>query len=314
VDEAKLRSLLAMLEGRGFSRVRQGMVLSSVHRSAGGLLVWVSRPSYPLRVLCSLFGTMNPYAQTIMLRPEGSAGWVEALWRTYIGAIEILITALGSYVHATGNLDNPLLGALDVREQADYGRPVSFIGSDSSLSEKLGPEGHLLIDEGGEPILEGGYGFTCHKVRVYAAGSMDDFVPALRKVFGNDMRLIIFFCELMTAVAGALEVGPAWSGCLIGIPVDNSNAFMALDKCRTRHPMCQYLLGILVRTMAEWRYDQIPFYVSTHDNSLNDDLSREYLLSDKELQKMVDSYTVDKGTWPYRRIDISARFNYLLIP
>jgi hypothetical protein len=87
-----------------------------------------------------------------------------------------------------------LLGALDVREQVDYGRPVFFIGSDASLTEEVGPQGNLLMDEGGESILEGGYGFTCQKVRAYAAGSLDDFLPELRKVFGIDLRLIIFFC------------------------------------------------------------------------------------------------------------------------
>jgi len=65
--------------------------------------------------------------------------------------------------------------------------------------------------------------------------------------------------------------------------------------------------------MVEWRYDQIPFYVSTHDNSLNDDLSREYIRSEIELQKVVNSYTVDKGTLPYHRINIASRFNFLLM-
>ena len=74
VEEVKLQSLLAMFKGRDYNRLRHRMVLSMLHRSAAGLLVWVSRPCYPLRVLCSLFGTMNPYARNTMLRPEGSAG------------------------------------------------------------------------------------------------------------------------------------------------------------------------------------------------------------------------------------------------
>jgi hypothetical protein len=51
VNEVKLQSLLAMFKSRGYNRVRQGMLLSTVHWSAAGLLVWVSRPCYPLRVL-----------------------------------------------------------------------------------------------------------------------------------------------------------------------------------------------------------------------------------------------------------------------
>jgi hypothetical protein len=90
-----------------------------------------------------------------------------------------------------------MLVALDVREQVDYGRPVFFIGSDASLTEMAGPQGDLLMDEGGESILEGDYGFTCHRVRACASGSLDDFLPALRKMLGKDLRLIIFFCEIM---------------------------------------------------------------------------------------------------------------------
>jgi hypothetical protein len=54
-----------------------------------------------------LLGTMNPYAKKTMLRPERSAGLVEAAWQTFVVAVDILITALGSYIHATVNFDNP---------------------------------------------------------------------------------------------------------------------------------------------------------------------------------------------------------------
>jgi hypothetical protein len=39
---------------------------------------------------------------------------------------------------------------------------------------------------------------------------IEEFLPALRQIFGEDMKIIKFFCELLMIVAGALEVGPAW--------------------------------------------------------------------------------------------------------
>lgn len=50
-----------------------------------------------------------------------------------------------------------------------------------------------------------------------------------------------------------------------------------------------------------------PLWVATNDNGLNDRLSREYASSTAALQRMVDGFAPG-----YLRVDISARFKFLL--
>ena len=108
-------------------------------------------------------------------------------------------------------------------------------------------------------------------------------------------------------VAGALEVGPAWAGCLIGVPIDNSNAYYALSKFRSSQPMCQFLLGILARLMFQLKFDMIPLWVSTKDNVMPDVLSREY-----ELPRPDQHAEVAGVLEGYTRVDIHLRLEYLL--
>ena len=306
VSESKLRSLVAIFEGVGYARLGEGVVASATHKSAAGSLVWCSRPSYILRVLLSLFGVMNPFAKGEFLRPEGDVTWVRSLWMTYIGAIGILRTALPNIILATGKLDCPLLGALDPAEQALDG-PVTGVGSDASLQPKEDSNGAPILSERGIVELEGGCGFACHTTHTWASCSINEFLPELRQVFGEDVKIAIFFCELLMIVAGALEVGPAWAGRLITVPIDNSNAYYALRKFRSTHTICQFGLGILARLMLQFDFNILPFWVSTEDHRLYDDLSRFYDKDHAFLEELVATHVAG-----YTRIDLSAGFRSLL--
>jgi len=313
VDRAKLEKLKNYFEGPEYARVGEGIVTSASHRSAAGLLVWISRPSYTLRVLLSLFGVMNPFFEGEMLRPIGDEHHVRSLW------------ALSQVTAASGALHCPLWGGVDAHEQSQH-RMVHLMGSDASLSFQEDASGAVILDSKGRPELEGGCGFTCHKTRVWFSSSIREFLPALRLAFGEDTKIIIFFCELLMIVAGALEVGPAWAGCLVGVPVDNSNAFYALSKFRSTHPMCQLLLGILARLMIQFKFDVLPLQVSTKDNTLNDFLSREYAQPEEVLQAEVNRAVQECASGPlapgpqlgktpgvqrYSRIDLVLQFNFL---
>ena len=313
VDRSKLEKLKNYFEGPEYARLGEGVVTSAAHRSATGLLVWCAQTSHILRVLQSLLGVMNPFCEGEFIRPKGDAQRVRALWATYIGAIGVLCTALPHVLTAAGNLRSPLLGARTLREQMQY-RRVDLMGSDASLSHVVDSRGAVVLDAHGRPELVGGCSFVCHRTKVWSSSSLSVFLPALRLAFGEDTKIIIFFCELLMVVAGALEVGPAWAGCLIGVPIDNSNvpidnsnAFYALSKFRSSHPMCQFLLGILARLMVQLKFDVLPLWVSTKDNVVPDVLSREYEMphpdQHAEVVGVLDGYT---------RVDIHLRLEYLL--
>ena len=91
--------------------------------------------------------------------------------------------------------------------------------------------------------------------------------------------LQIMIKELLPVVLACAVWGPLWAHTRVVCLCDNQAVVACLHSCTTRDSHCMHMLRTLAFVEARHAFSLCPQYISTHDNHMADDLSRDNLSS-----------------------------------
>ena len=159
---------------------------------------------------------------------------------------------------------------LNVLSPMELLRRVPWIRRRSFASDATGEDSHIDTTPSVMAVAD----FTA--ATWYAAATHEFFDKLMEKCGRSDDKFIVYIAELLPILALACQRAGTWSGEIVVAVTDNDNCQWAINRRRSRNRYARYLLQILTLLEVKFRFRLVAYYVNTHNNVLNDTISRVF--------------------------------------
>ena len=295
----KLQDLLARpewAETAGFQTMKQLQVLA-------GVVQFQSLTSQAMAAVLPAFWQAMPTTRPGYVSPPGDAA-ARAAVLDELGEAIALLRVIANAAWAVGDhFTAPLLNVLSPLELL---RRVPWIRRRFFASDATGEDPRIDTTPSVMAVTD----FTA--ATWYAAATHDFFDKLTERCGRSDDKLIVYIAELLPIVALACQRAGTWTGEIVVAITDNDNCRWAINRRRSRNRYARYLLQILTLLEVKYRFRLVAYYVNTHNNVLNDTISRVFdAASDsaiEDTQEVIDKMVTGLE---YESLDEMITFSHL---